>query len=119
VKLLFDHNISPDLIQRLHDLFPGSNHVYQLNLHEADDPVLWAYARQHEFTIVSKDADMSELSMLRGFPPKLVWLRLGNCRTGDIEALIRANYQSIIQLVEDEERGILSLFGKSLGLIPR
>ena len=101
MKLLFDHNISPDLILRLHDLFPGSNHVYHLNLHEADDSVLWTFAR--------------ELSMLRGFPPKLLWLGLGNCRTGDIEILIRSNYQSIVQLIEDEERGILSLFGKSAG----
>jgi hypothetical protein len=28
VKLLFDQNVSPDLIRRLHDLFPGSEHVW-------------------------------------------------------------------------------------------
>ena len=67
MKLLFDHNISPDLIRRLHDLFPESNHVYHLHLHEVGDSVLWTYARENEFTIVSKDADMSELSMLRAF----------------------------------------------------
>jgi len=37
VKLLFDQNISPDLVRRLHDLFPDSNHVYSLSLHESDD----------------------------------------------------------------------------------
>jgi len=50
--------------------------------------------------------------MVKGFPPKLLWLRIGNCRTSDIEELIRANYRFIQQLIEDEERGILSLFGK-------
>ena len=112
MKLLFDHNISPDLIRRLQDLFPGSQHVYPLNIHEQDDTVLWRYARENGFIVVSKDADFSELSMVKGFPPKLLWLRIGNCRTSDIEELIRANYRFIQQLIEDEERGILSLFGK-------
>jgi hypothetical protein len=28
VKLLFDQNVSPALVDRLVDLFPGSNHVF-------------------------------------------------------------------------------------------
>jgi predicted nuclease of predicted toxin-antitoxin system len=113
VKLLFDHNISPDLIRRLSDLFPRSNHVYPLNLHEADDPIVWLYARENGYLVVSKDVDFSELSMVQGFPPKLLWLRIGNCRTDDIEALIRSNHHAILKLMEDDDRGILSLFGKS------
>jgi predicted nuclease of predicted toxin-antitoxin system len=115
VKLLFDHNISPDLVRRLSDLFPKSEHVYYLNIHEEDDSVLWTYARDHEFIVVSKDADFSELSMVRGFPPKLLWLRLGNCRTSDIEELIRTNHQFILKLIEDERRGILALFATAAG----
>lgn len=53
--------------------------------------------------------------MLHGFPPKLLWLRIGNCDTDDIEAVIRANHDAIVQLVNDERRGILSLFRKSTG----
>lgn len=112
MRLLFDQNVSPDLIRRLHDLFPGSEHVYNLELHEVDDSVLWTFARENGFVVVSKDADFSELSMIYGYPPKLIWLRLGNCRTSDIENLIRTNYLLIAQLVEDPERGILSLFAK-------
>lgn len=48
--------------------------------------------------------------MLYGFPPKLVWLRIANCQTSDIEALIRANHAFIVQIAEDPERGIVSLF---------
>lgn len=114
MKLLFDHNISPDLARSLRDLFPGSDHVFRMNLHELDDASLWAFARDHEFTIVSKDADFAELSMVLGFPPKFVWLRIGNCRTSEIETLIRANSGSIVELLEDDERGILSLFGKGV-----
>ena len=112
MKLLFDHNISPDLIHLLRDLFPNSSHVYLLDLHEKRDAAVWKYARENGFTVVSKDADFAEISMLEGFPPKLLWLRIGNCRTSDIEELIRSNHQNIVDLHADDRRGILSLFGK-------
>jgi predicted nuclease of predicted toxin-antitoxin system len=115
VKLLFDQNVSPDLVRRLEDLFPESAHVFTLNLHEVDDPVLWQFARLNDFIVVSKDADFSELSMIHGFPPKLLWLRIGNCRTIDVENLIRSNFEFIVRLAEDSERGILSLFARTAG----
>lgn len=113
MKLLFDQNVSPDLVRRLNDLFPDSNHVFNLHLDDVDDAVVWTYAREHGYIVVSKDADFSELSMLHGFPPKLLWLRIGNCRTSDVEELIRSNQSVIAQLVADHQRGILVLFGKS------
>jgi len=115
VKLLFDQNVSPDLVHRLQDLFPGSEHVFRLNLHEVDDTVLWQFARENDFIVVSKDVDFSELSMIHGFPPKLLWLRIGNCRTSDVEDLIRSNFEFISRLVEDNDRGILSLFARNAG----
>ena len=113
MKLLFDQNVSPDLVRRLEDLFPGSQHVFVLNLHEVEDRELWRYARVNDFIVVSKDADFSELSMIHGFPPKLLWLRIGNCRTQDVEILIRSNFEFILRLTEDSERGILSLFAST------
>ncbi len=113
MKLLFDQNVSPDLAYSLQDLFPGSEHVFNLRLHEVEDVDLWAFARANDFIIVSKDADFAELSMLRGFPPKVLWLRMGNCVTRDIEDMIRANHPFISQLVEDDQRGILSLFARN------
>jgi len=113
VKLLFDHNISPRLAEHLADVFPGSTHVFLLDLHEVDDSIVWKYARENDFIVVTKDADFSELSMLHGFPPKLLWFRIGNCRTDEIETLIRANLDHVAELKDDNERGILSLFRKT------
>jgi len=64
--------------------------------------------------MVSKDADFAEISMLHGFPPKLLWLRIGNCRTSDVEDLIRSNHSYILDLIADDQRGILSLFGEGI-----
>jgi predicted nuclease of predicted toxin-antitoxin system len=58
---------------QLADVFPDSQHVFQLGLDRASDGDIWTYARDHEFIIVTKDADFSELSALRDFPPKIPW----------------------------------------------
>jgi predicted nuclease of predicted toxin-antitoxin system len=47
---------------------------------------------------------------LRGFPPKIIWIRRGNCSTRDIETILRENYSAIGALSEDSETGILTLF---------
>lgn len=109
MKLLFDQNLSPRLATRLQDLFPASSHVFWLNLDQVEDVEVWEYARQNDYLMVTKDADFSELSTLQGFPPKVIWLQLGNCTTGQVERLLRLHYEAIKQLVESESIGILSL----------
>ncbi len=109
MKLLFDHNLSPRLVARLSDLYPNSNHVYLIGLDQASDEVVWQYARDREFIIVTKDLDYNELVILRGFPPKVVWIRLGNCTTGQIEALLRLHNEDIKVLSEDLNLGLLTL----------
>ncbi len=109
MKLLFDQNFSPRLVSLLSDIYPESNHVFELGLDQSPDLDVWNYARDHEFIIVSKDADFSDLSTIHGFPPKLVWLRLGNCTTDDIVAALRAERDTVQQMVDDSNTGVLSL----------
>jgi predicted nuclease of predicted toxin-antitoxin system len=90
MKLLFDQNLSPKLVNRLADLFPDSKHVLTLGLDCADDDAVWDFARQNGFAIVTKDADYNNLSVLRGAPPKVIWLLTGNCTTSHVEAVFRA-----------------------------
>lgn len=53
------------------------------------DSAIWDYAQQNGFTIVSKDADFQQRSLLYGSPPKFIWLRVGNCSVRDIEDLLK------------------------------
>lgn len=78
VKLLFDENLSPRLPELLSDAYPGSAHVHNCGLGSADDLVIWQYAKDNAFAIVSKDSDFQERSVLLGFPPKIIWLRVTN-----------------------------------------
>lgn len=108
--LLFDQNLSPYLVERLSDLYPNSVHVSQLRLDTALDRVVWEYARQHDYMIVTKDADFSEMGLLLGFPPKVIWIRRGNCSTREIELLLRDNYEAMVTLSDDPDTGVLTLF---------
>jgi predicted nuclease of predicted toxin-antitoxin system len=95
MKLLFDHNLSPRLVNRLIDIYPNSNHIFNLGLDTVEDSFVWQYARDRKFIIVTKDSDFSELSLLKGFPPKVIWIRIGNCTTNDVELLIRSHLKEI------------------------
>lgn len=108
--LLFDQNLSPRLVNQLADICPDSVHVSALGLGEAMDLEIWQYAHDHDYVIVTKDADFSELGVIQGFPPKVIWIRRGNCSTKDIEMILRENYSAISNLSEDGETGILTLF---------
>jgi len=92
LKLLFDANLSPKLVERLAELFPGSRHVFQTGLASfTSDEAIWEYAASHGFTIVTADSDFLNLANVRGTPPRVV--RLDNCnyRTSEVENLLRRN----------------------------
>lgn len=110
MKLLFDQNLSPRLVVFLSDIYPDSNHVFPLGLDQVSDAEVWAYARSEDFLIVTKDADFADLSMLLGFPPKVIWIRRGNCKTTNIEAILRLHYTDVELLNKDMIMGVLTLF---------
>jgi len=109
VKLLLDENLSPQLIEQLSDLYPGSAHVQQCGLGSTDDTAIWEYAKSNGFTIVSKDSDFEGRSILLGSPPKLIWIRARNCTTGEIESLLRAAFSSVKRFVQEDEETCLIL----------
>jgi predicted nuclease of predicted toxin-antitoxin system len=107
MKLLFDQNLSDALVTRLSDLFPESAHVETIGLGRSDDVQIWDYARERGFAIVSKDSDFQQRSMLFGAPPKVVWLRVGNCPTSRIEKLIRDQSVTLHTFDSDPVQSIL------------
>ena len=56
---------------------------------------MWEYARTHGFAIASKDSDFHQRSFVFGAPPKVVWLKLGNCTTQEIQDLLRSRSADI------------------------
>lgn len=111
MKLLFDQNLSRRLVPTLEAEFPGSAHVAALALDTATDRQVWEHAGQHNFIIVSKDSDFRQLAFLLGPPPKVVWLRLGNCTTATIAETLRAHVDPIARFAGSAEEALLVLPG--------
>jgi predicted nuclease of predicted toxin-antitoxin system len=109
MKLLFDHNLSPRLVLTLADLYPNSQHVFPLQMDRDDDRLIWDYAVQNDYVIVTRDSDYNDLSLVRGFPPKVIWIRRGNCSTKEIETILRASTQDIHEFFQNPSLGILTL----------
>jgi predicted nuclease of predicted toxin-antitoxin system len=109
MKLLFDENLSPKLPALVARPFPGSLHVRDCGLKGRSDEEVWEYALEEGFTIVSKDADFYQRILLYGHPPKLIWLRIGNCTRADIITLITVHEQAIHALDTNPFESILVL----------
>jgi predicted nuclease of predicted toxin-antitoxin system len=109
VKLLLDENLSGRLVESLADLYPGSEQILAIGLGGVDDGAVWEYARFHGFMIVSKDSDFFDRSILAGAPPKVIWVRLGNCSTRDVERVLRSQYEAIRRFLEEDRETCLLL----------
>lgn len=109
MKLLFDENVSPTLAGTLAPEYPASTHVRAVGLRGATDQQIWEYARTQGFTIVSKDTDFRERSFVEGFPPKVIWLDVGNSGTSAIVALLRRERARLEQFGELAETSVLIL----------
>ena len=109
MRLLLDENLSPRLAVELARVFPGSMHVRDLGLASADDESIWQRAKEQGFAILSKDADFHQMSFLRGHPPKVLWMRLGNATTDEIHAAVLRHLDSIALFEENEDAAFLAL----------
>ena len=109
MKLLFDENLSPKLPRLLAALYPNSIHVRDCGLKGLPDEDVWDYARTHGFIIVSKDSDFHQRSLLFGAPPKLVWLRFGNCTRDDIVRILTLHQHDINTLDASPVESVLVL----------
>jgi predicted nuclease of predicted toxin-antitoxin system len=85
MKLLFDQNISFRLLKKIKPFYPEAKQVRELGLENATDIGIWEFARENDFTIVTFDADFFDLSNLKGHPPKIIWLRMGNTTTNHLD----------------------------------
>ena len=88
MKLLLDQNLSRHLVAALSLAYPGTQHVVELGLTTATDTEIWTLAQTEGYAILSKDADFVQLALLRQAPPKVIYLRVGNCATEQIEGLL-------------------------------
>ena len=109
MRLLFDQNLSPRLVRLLSDVYPECSHVQDLGMDTSSDTEVWGYAAEHGYTIVSKDSDFHQRSLLLGAPPRVIWIRQGNCSVTDSADLLRDRFIAVEHFHRREEKAFLAL----------
>jgi len=109
VRLLFDENLSEAVVSALADLYPGSLHVRALGHGGASDSDVWALAAGEGCILVTRDEDFLQLSVVRGAPPKVVWIGLGNCSNAALVSLLRSRHADMERFAAHEEATFLAL----------
>ena len=109
MKLLIDQNISRKIISNIRNNYPNSAHVVDLGLENSTDKLIWEYARDNDFMIVTFDADFYNFSVVWGFPPKIIWIRTYNQTTLFIEQLLVNHYSTVKDFSKDENLSCLEI----------
>jgi len=111
MKLLIDMNLPPKLADRFNENGIASVHWYNIGSPDAKDVEILAYAKSHDFTVVTCDLDFSTiLSVTRGEKPSIVQIRTQGYHSELTESLI---INTIKQNVSELEKGaILTIDGK-------
>ncbi len=103
MKLLLDQNISFRITNKIQDIFPGSQQVKDLGLENSKDSIIWTFAKENDYCIVTFDADFYDLGLIKGSSPKVIWLRLENTSTHEIEKVLRKNFDLINTFLTDPD----------------
>jgi len=109
MKLLLDANLSWRLTAVLSEHFGECVHVNKTELPKpAKDTEIWNYAITNGYTIITQDSDFVRLFEIKGFPPKIVILRVGNMDRKTAEKILVQAKSSIVDL-DKSDYGLLEI----------
>lgn len=109
MKLLLDQNLSRRLLPALEPHFPGSSQTALLGLDTATDLEVWRIAKEMGYAIVTKDADFIEMALLKGWPPKIIRLDLGNVSNDTILTCLLKHRAAIAAFLAAGHDGVLEI----------
>jgi predicted nuclease of predicted toxin-antitoxin system len=103
MKILFDQNISHRVIAKITHLYPEAKHVIDVGLYGFSDTKIWNFAKEHGYHIATFDSDFYELATIKGHPPKIIWLRIGNTTKDGIAQVFIQKLESIHNFLSSSE----------------
>ncbi len=109
MRLISDENIS----WRLKKLLPKWEILPANEIKPSErltDFNIWQFAKSNNYSILTFDEDFSELQNLYAFPPKIIWLRIGNASTNDIKTILLDKEPEIIDFLNNDELGVFEIY---------
>ena len=113
MRLLLDANVSWRMIAILKQHFDDCFHVDSVGLTiPPKDSEIWEYARKNELIIVTNDEDFIDFVNVKGFPPKVILLKIGNQNKLFIANLLIHRKDDIQSFSSSPELGLLEIVTK-------
>ncbi len=98
-RILIDENLPRSLVAKLGGACTHASEIAA----QASDTLLWEYARERNWIILTRDTDFFDRLILYGSPPKIVWVRLGNLRRTELVETIGSRWEAILDLIEGSD----------------
>ena len=111
-EIWLDNHISPIIAKWLKDdLNIEVKSSYVLKLYELTDLEIYEKARKYgNVILVSKDSDLPEIISVNGSPPKLIYLKAGNCDNRILFSLLKQTISNSIRFLRDFNKEIIEIF---------
>ncbi|HEV7591468.1 MAG TPA: DUF5615 family PIN-like protein [Longimicrobium sp.] len=104
MTLWIDAQISPAIAVWLRMRFDlDAIAVREVGLRDAEDPVIFAAARDSGVAVMTKDSDFVELLRRHGPPPQIVWLRSGNTSNARLKQLLTQALPAVLSMLDEGE----------------
>jgi predicted nuclease of predicted toxin-antitoxin system len=109
LKFIVDTQLPPVLsdfltgegFDAIHTTFYPNGHLLQ------DNEIIEIGIKENRI-IITKDKDFFDRFIIKGFPPKILLLQLGNIRNKDLIAVIYLNLESVIELFDENDMIIIN-----------
>ena len=111
MKALLDQNLSFRLVEVMLSRFSGSCHVRDVGVAGEDDERLWTLAKAEGFAIVTKDNDFLACALVRGHPPQVIQVCLGNVSTRRIADALQSRADDIERFATESVESVFLLRG--------
>jgi predicted nuclease of predicted toxin-antitoxin system len=89
-------------------------HVIDIDPHMKDSAI-WSYAKEHNLTIVTKDADFSDRMLLHNPPPKVIHIKFGNMKMKEFHNTISNIWEDVLKL--SNEYKLVSVYANEIEAI--
>lgn len=104
MKFLIDHQLPPALSIFFRERGHQCQHLLEIGMASSSDFEIYEYATSNQCIIVTKDEDFLYLSRRSSSDARLLWVRLGNCRTRVLLAALDRQWIEIIRCFEAGDR---------------
>jgi predicted nuclease of predicted toxin-antitoxin system len=114
MKFLLDENISRRIIPLLGDSLGEVTYLISPKtdlVPPVSDHLVWKYAKENGYNIITRDDDFIKLSLLLGAPPKVVYLNTGNLNNSNLAEILKNNADQIKDFILSESFGFLVIKG--------